>query len=144
MCHLDELHPNNKLGEGCTIWGNTNIYNSTIGNNVSVGFGTEVGGAVVGNNVRIGAGCFLCEGVMVGDNVFIAPHVCFTNDKYPPSSKENWLKTIVQRGASIGAGSVIVCGITIGEGAKIGAGSVVTKDVPPMETWAGVPARSIK
>jgi len=131
----------NTIGKNPTIWANTNIYESTIGDDVSVGFGTEIGHGVIGNNVRIGSQCFICAGVIIEDDVFIAPKVCFTNDKYPPSDK--WLPTYVKRGASIGAGSIIICGNTIGEDATIGAGSVVTKDVPAGEVWIGVPARKL-
>lgn len=99
----------------------------------------------IGLKVKIPQGCrvqafaFLPNGVTIGKNVFIGPHVCFTNDKHPPSSE--WSDTIVEEGASIGAGSIILPGITIGVGAKIGAGSVVTKDVPDGETWYGNPAK---
>ena len=134
----------NSVGLGTKIWGNTNIYGATIGDNCSVGWGTEIGHAVIGNNVRIGAMCFLCEGNTIEDDVFIAPRVGFTNDKYPPAKKEDWLKTTVKKGASIGAGTTIVCGVTIGEGARVGAGSVVTKDVPAGEKWCGCPARRMK
>ncbi len=81
----------------------------------------------------------------IEDDVFIGPNVTFTNDKYP-RSKGEWklLKTVVKKGASIGAGSVILPGITIGENAMVGAGSVVTKDVPPNAVVAGNPARVIK
>jgi UDP-2-acetamido-3-amino-2,3-dideoxy-glucuronate N-acetyltransferase len=125
------------------IWDHCNIYGSTLGNDVSVGFGSEIGNAIIGDNVRIGAMSFICEGVTIENDVFIAPRVTFTNDKYPPSDKSKWQKTIVKQKASIGAGCVILCGVTIGEGAKIGAGSVVTKNVPAGELWIGSPARKV-
>lgn len=102
----------------------------------------------IGNGVRIGEGTkiqafvFIPECVVIGKNVFIGPHVCFTNDRYPPSNRQDWAPTIVQDDVSIGAGAVITPGITIGEGARIAAGAVVTKDVPPGTHVRGVPARS--
>ena len=101
----------------------------------------------IGNNVQIGHRCkiealaFIPDGVTLGNDVFIGPHVCFTNDREPPS--ELLEKTHVGNGASIGAGAIIVCGITIGDGARIGAGSVVTKNVPPDALVYGVPARVV-
>jgi acetyltransferase-like isoleucine patch superfamily enzyme len=103
----------------------------------------------IGNYVKIGDGCkieafaFIPEGVILEDDVFIGPSVVFTNDKYPPSNKKNWLKTKVRKGAWIGANSTILCGITIGIGAGIGAGSVVTKSVPAYQIWVGNPAHKI-
>ena len=99
----------------------------------------------IGNNVRIGDGCkiqafaFLPDGVVLEDDVFIGPHVCFTNDKHPPS--DVWLWTRVKKGASIGANCTILPGITIGEGAKVGAGAVVTKDIPDGAIAYGNPAK---
>jgi len=103
----------------------------------------------IGNYVKIGDGCkiqfgvFIPEGVTLEDDVFIGPGVVFTNDKYPPSTKKNWLKTKVRKGASIGANSTILCGITIGIGAGIGAGAVVCESVPAHQTWVGNPAHKI-
>lgn len=103
----------------------------------------------IGNNVKIGNGCliqaftFIPEGVTIEDEVFIGPHVCFTNDKKPPSWGTHWAPITVKRCASIGANVTILPGITIGDHAKIGAGAVVTKDVPGGETWVGNPAHPI-
>lgn len=96
-------------------------------------------GVTIGRNVKIEPLVFIPEGVNIEDCVFIGPNVCFTNDFYPKSCKEDGnliteysiIPTFVKKGASIGAGSVILCGITIGEEAMIGAGSTVCKDVPP-------------
>ena len=130
---------------GIKIYPLCNIFpTASFGINVQVGAYTEIGNNVyIGSNVRIGAMCFIPEGVTIADEAWIGPRCTFTNDKFPPSPKENWQETHVLKGARIGAGVTIVCGVTIGEGALIGAGSVVTKDVPPGETWAGVPARRI-
>lgn len=117
-----------KIGKGCTIhvlvW---------IGNNV-----------VIGNRVKIQAFCFIPDGVTIEDDVFIGPHVCFTNDKRPPSYGKHWAKILVKKGARIGANATILPGIEIGENSLIGAGSVVTKNIPKGETWVGNPARKIK
>lgn len=125
------------------VWPPSNVYPSAIfGENVSVGAFTEIGHLVkVGDNTRIGAHCFIPEGVTIGANCFIGPMVCFTNDRYPPSPKENWEKTVVEDGARIGASVTVICGVRIGAGALVGAGSVVSKDIPPKEIWAGVPAK---
>jgi len=124
------------------IWSPSNIYpTADLGIDINIGAFTEIGNnVVIGNRTRIGAFTFIPEGVVIGDDVFIGPHVCFTNDKYPPSKKEDWLRTVIKAKAAIGAGSIILPGITIGEGATIGAGSVVTKNVPPHEVWVGNPA----
>lgn len=97
---------------------------------------------VIGDRVRIQAFAFIPEGVKIEDDVFIGPHVCFTNDRHPPSP--NWEMTIVKKGASIGAGTIILSGIVIGENAVIGAGAVVTKEVMPSAVVVGNPARTIR
>jgi acetyltransferase-like isoleucine patch superfamily enzyme len=98
---------------------------------------------VIGNNVNVKFGVQIWDGITLEDNVMIGSNVTFTNDMYPRSKNKGWtlLKTRVCKGATIGAGSVILPGITIGEGAFIAAGSVVTKDVPAGELWLGNPAR---
>jgi acetyltransferase-like isoleucine patch superfamily enzyme len=106
---------------------------------------SEIGHEVsIGDRTRVGAQCFIPEGVIIGADVFIGPKVCFTNDKHPPSGKECWGYTVVRNRASIGAGSVILTGVCIGEGSLVGAGSVVTKSVPAGEVWCGNPAKKIK
>jgi UDP-2-acetamido-3-amino-2,3-dideoxy-glucuronate N-acetyltransferase len=93
----------------------------------------------IGERCSIQAFTFIPAGVRIGNDVFLGPRVTFTNDKYPPSTQ--WSFTIVEDKVAIGAGAVILPGITLGKGCTIGAGSVVTKNVPPGETWVGNPAR---
>lgn len=97
----------------------------------------------IGNNVTIKCGVQIWDGIELEDNVMIGSNVTFTNDMYPRSKNKEWilLKTKVCKGATIGAGCVVLPGITIGEGAFVAAGSVVTKDVPDGELWMGSPAR---
>lgn len=122
--------PDAKIGENCNVCANVFIENDVK----------------IGSNVTIKCGVQLWDGISVEDNVFIGPNVTFTNDLYPRSKHypENFSKTIIKQGASIGANATILCGITIGENAMIGAGSVVTKDVPANEIWLGNPARFIR
>lgn len=110
------------IGTGCTI-------------HAPVWIGSKVH---IGNGCKVQAFVFIPEGVHIGDNVFIGPHVCFTNDRHPPSGK--WSETIVCDGVSIGANATICPGITIGKGARIAAGAVVTKDIPAGAHVRGVPA----
>lgn len=150
---LNKQHPNPILGEilkydpekSYKAWGISNIYPSAkIGSEVNIGTFCEIGAnVVIGDRVRIGAMSFIPEGVVIEDDAWIGPRVTMTNDKYPPSGRDNWEMTIIRKGARIGAGVTIICGCTIGEGALIGAGSVVTKDVPSGEKWFGTPARKM-
>lgn len=99
----------------------------------------------VGNNVTVKNGVYLWDGITIEDNVQIGPNVTFTNDKYPRAKQAFVLqRTTICKGASIGAASVILGGVTIGENALIGAGSVVTKDVPANQLWVGNPARFVR
>jgi len=133
---------NCKIGKNTKIWHFTNLYGCEIGDNCMIGSFVEIGKAKIGNNCRIEAHAFIPEGVTIEDNVFIGPHVCFTNDKYPKATGEWQLKkTLVKEGASIGANATILCGITIGKNSLIGAGSVVTKDVPDNTVVVGNPAK---
>lgn len=134
-----------KTGKGTKIWQPTNIYGDVeIGENCSIGVFCDIGGnhrgVKIGNNVKIQSHSFIPDSVILEDDVFIGPGVTFTNDKYPPSGKENWLITVVKRGASIGARATINPGLTIGENARVGAGSMVTKDVPNGVVVCGNPA----
>lgn len=118
--------PKAKIGENCNICSHCFIENDVI----------------IGNNVTIKCGVQVWDGIEIEDDVCIGSNVTFTNDKYPKSKNSHWtlFQTKICKGASIGAGSTILPGITIGENAVIGAGSVVTKDVPAGEVWYGNPA----
>lgn len=118
---------NAKIGSNCNI--NCNVF---IENDV-----------VIGDNVTIKPGVQIWDGVTLEDNVFIGPNVTFTNDLIPRSKQYpiEFSKTLVKKGASIGANATIIAGNTIGENALIGAGSVITKDVPPNTVWFGNPAK---
>ena len=120
-----------------------NVYDTAeIGENVSIGAFAEIGNKVkIGNNVKIGCGAFIPENVIIEDDVFIGPHVVFTNDKYPPSNgawREN-SPTIVKSGIGIGANSTILPSLIIS--GNVGAGSVVTKNVPKGAVVYGNPAK---
>ena len=139
-------------GEGVTIHAFANLYGCSLGAGTSVGAFVEIQkGVSVGNRCKISTHSFLCEGVVLEDEVFIGHHVCFTNDKYPRATTESgetevdgdWevIPTTVKRRASVGSGAVILAGVTIGEEAIVGAGAVVTKDVPPRTIVVGNPAR---
>ncbi|NPA74675.1 MAG: N-acetyltransferase [Euryarchaeota archaeon] len=135
-----------KIGENAKIYDQVNLYGCKIGKNTKIdSFVYVEGGVKIGNNVKIRPFTFICEGVTIEDDVFIGPNVTFTNDNNPRVRGE-WklLKTTVKRGASIGAGAVILPGVTIGEYALVGAGSVVTKDVPPRAVVVGNPARVLR
>jgi acetyltransferase-like isoleucine patch superfamily enzyme len=112
--------------------------NCVVADYVSVGRGVRIG-----DNVKLENRVTVFEGVTIEDNVFVGPHVVFTNDLYPRSFNKDWktVPTTVKQGSSIGAGAVIVCGVTIGEYSMIGAGSVVTRDVPSYALAFGNPAQ---
>jgi len=140
--HIPEyniLIVNSVLAEGVSLWSNVNIYGAFIGNNVKIGSFVEIrSGVRIGKDTKIEPFVFIPEGVIIEECVFIGPNVIFTNDLYPRACDERGeqineyeiIKTIVKKGASIGAGSVIKCGVTIGESSIIGAGSIVVNDIP--------------
>jgi UDP-2-acetamido-3-amino-2,3-dideoxy-glucuronate N-acetyltransferase len=144
-----------KLGEGVQIHAFVNLYGCEIGEGTRIGTFVEVQKNVkIGKRCKISSHTFVCEGVTIEDECFIGHHVVFINDRYPEAvnsmgmlqTESDWevKSTRVCRGASIGSGAVILCGITIGEGAVVGAGSVVTKDVPQRSIVAGNPARVLR
>jgi acetyltransferase-like isoleucine patch superfamily enzyme len=141
-----------KLGQSVTIYDFVNLYGCEIGDGTRIGTFVEIQkGVLVGRNCKISSHSFICEGVTIEDEVFVGHHVIFINDRYPRATgpdghlqtEADWhvVPTRVKRGASIGSGAVILCGVTIGEGATVGAGSVVTHDVAPGTVVAGNPAR---
>jgi len=137
-----------KVGKGTKIWHpeTSNIYgNGSIGKGCNIGTFVEIRDPDIGDGCKIQAFAFIPEGVHIGDDVFVGPHVCFTNDKYPSAEDfGGFRETTVKDGATIGANATIVCGITIGKGAMVGAGAVVTRDVLPHTTVVGNPARRLK
>jgi UDP-2-acetamido-3-amino-2,3-dideoxy-glucuronate N-acetyltransferase len=135
-----KVHRNNNATK---IWQPNlcNLYNYEIGRDCSIGAFCEISGAAIGNRVKIQAFCFIPPGIVIKNDVFIGPRVTFTNDNYPPSHGTAWQQTIVEDFVSIGAGAIILPGVTLGEGSRIGAGAVVTRDVAPHTTVAGNPAR---
>jgi len=153
---MEKKNINNvKLGKDVKIFDFVNLYGCSIGDDSKVGTFVEIQkNASVGKDCKISSHTFICEGVHIGDGVFIGHNVTFINDKHPRSvnpdgsmqTEENWkvVETFVRNGASVGSSSTILCGVTIGEGAIVGAGAVVTKDVPPNSVVAGVPAKVIK
>ena len=131
-----------------------NLYGCTIGDGTKIGTFVEVQkGVVIGARCKISSHTFVCEGVVIEDEVFVGHGVMFTNDRYPRATNaEGGLQTeadwkvegtLVKRGASIGSNATIISGVTIGAGAIVGAGAVVTGDVADFAIVAGVPARTI-
>jgi acetyltransferase-like isoleucine patch superfamily enzyme len=150
-----QIAPDVKLGKGVRIYGFTNLYGCEIGDDVKIGTFVEIQkGARIGSRCKISSHTFICEGVILEDEVFVGHNVTFINDLYPRSTNEggqlqteaDWkcLSTHVKRGASIGSGVTLLCGITVGSNSVIGAGSVVTRDVPPGAIVAGNPARVLR
>jgi acetyltransferase-like isoleucine patch superfamily enzyme len=134
------------IGEGTVVRDFTNLYGCKIGQDCKIAAYVEIQrGVTIGDRCKIEAFAFIPSGVKIEDEVFIGPHTVFTNDLHPRAVGD-WkvTPTLVKKGASIGAGAVIVCGVTIGEKAMVGAGAVVTKDVPPGKLVVGNPAKIIK
>ncbi len=137
---------NADIGENTVIRDYANIYGCKIGKDCKIAAFVEIQkGVIIGDKCAIEAFVFIPTGVTIEDEVFIGPHVCFTNDKKPKAVNPGWkiVPTVVKKGASIGAGSVILCGVTIGKNALVGAGSVVTKDVPSDTLVIGNPAKPV-
>jgi len=132
------------IGEGTNVWQFCVIFEEAkIGKNCNICSHVLIENDVtLGNNVTVKSGVQLWDGVTIEDSVFIGPNATFTNDLFPRSKQHDspQLKTLIKKGASIGANATIICGVTIGEYAMIGAGSVVTRDVQPYELVYGVPA----
>lgn len=147
------IHPladvkSNNIGSDTNIWQFCVVMpDAVIGSNCNICANVVIENEVIiGDNVTIKSGVQIWDGVTLEDNVFIGPNVTFTNDRYPRSKNLDWKQEtiLIKSGASIGANSTILPGITIGENAMVGAGSVVTKDIPAGELWIGNPAKYIK
>lgn len=134
-----------KIGKGTKVWHYTHIMGGAdIGENCTIGQGVFIADTKVGNNCKIQNNVSIFEGVTLEDYVFVGPSAVFTNVKYPTArKKQGYTKTLVKEGATIGAGSVIICGVTIGKNSMIGAGAVVTDDVPDNMTVVGIPAKEL-
>jgi UDP-2-acetamido-3-amino-2,3-dideoxy-glucuronate N-acetyltransferase len=141
-----------RLGRDVKLGAFINLYGCEIGDESKVGAFVEVQrGAAIGRRCKISSHTFICEGVSIGDDVFVGHGVMFTNDKQPRASiggrmiSTEWtcLETVVEDEVSIGSNATILCGLRIGRGARIGAGAVVTRDVAPGAVVAGNPARPL-
>lgn len=144
-----------EFGSGVVVQPFVNLYGCRVGDDSRIGPFVEIQrGATVGARCKIQSHTFVCEGVEIEDEVFVGHGVMFVNDRYPRAVDDegtlqtpaDWelLRTVVERGASIGSGAVILGGVRVGGGALVGAGAVVTRDVPPGATVAGVPARALR
>lgn len=133
------------IGEGTSIWQFSIVLKGAkIGKNCNINCQVFIeNDVIIGDNVTIKPGVQIWDGVSLEDDVFVGPNVTFTNDLFPKSKNKDFelKKTIVKKGASIGANATILAGITIGENALIGAGSVVTKNIPENTVWFGNPAK---
>ncbi|HCR78056.1 MAG TPA: dTDP-6-deoxy-3,4-keto-hexulose isomerase [Chryseobacterium sp.] len=136
------------IGEGTTIWQFCVVLkNAVIGKDCNINCQVLIENEVViGDHVTIKPGVQIWDGVTLEDHVFIGPNVTFTNDLFPKSKNKEFklIKTLVKKGASIGANATLLAGITIGENSLVGAGSVVTKSIPDNEIWVGNPAKFLK
>jgi acetyltransferase-like isoleucine patch superfamily enzyme len=147
--------PDVKLGRDVKLSKFINLYGCEVGDETKIGAFVEIQkNARVGRRCKISSHTFICEGVTIGDNVFVGHGVTFINDSYPRAttaegelqSEKDWHveKTVVERGASIGSGSTILSNVVIGENAIVGAGSVVTRNVPANTIVVGNPAKILR
>ncbi len=144
-----------QLGKDVKLSRFINLYGCSIGDSTKIGSFVEIQkNAAIGKHCKIQSHTFICEGVVIEDNVFVGHSVTFINDKYPRATnpdgglqtEDDWKvePTLVKQGATIGSGATILCNVTIGENAIVGAGSVVTRDVPKNSIVAGNPAREVR
>ena len=140
-----------QFGNNVQVFPFANLYGCQIGDNVKIGAFVEIQkGVSIGHRCKISSHTFICQGVVIEDDVFIAHNVTFINDRHPRATNPNgtmqteddWtcVPTIIKTGSSIGSSCTVMCGVTIGKYAMVGAGSVVTKDVPDYSVVAGNPA----
>ncbi len=144
-----------EFGKGAIVLSFTNLYGCRVGEETRIGPFVEIQrGVSVGARCKVQSHTFICSGVVIADDVFVGHGVTFVNDKFPRSTsadgalqtEKDWtmLETVVECGATIGSGAVILGGVRIGQGALVGAGAVVTRDVPPRQVVAGNPARPLR
>ncbi len=149
------IAPDVQLGKGVKLSQFINLYGCEVGDDSKIGAFVEIQkNAKVGKNCKISSHTFICEGVIIEDNVFVGHAVTFINDSYPRAttpegqlqSEKDWKvePTLVKKGASIGSGATILANLVIGENALVGAGSMVTRDVPDNAIVAGNPARLLR
>jgi UDP-2-acetamido-3-amino-2,3-dideoxy-glucuronate N-acetyltransferase len=149
--HETSIIESNDIGDGTKIWAFSHIsHGVVIGKNCMVGEGVHIGpNVIIGDNCKIQNHSLIYEGVVVEDNVFLGPNTVTTND-FLPSVDGDWKnnnrfkKTLFKKGCSVGANSVIVCGVTIGSDSLIGAGSVITKNIPDGVLVYGNPGKIVK
>ena len=140
--HATQIGPTTTVWQFCVV-----LKDAVIGDNCNINAHCLVeNDVVIGDNVTVKCGVYLWDGLRVGDNVFIGPNATFTNDRYPRSKQypDSFPQTVIEHHASIGAGAVILPGVTIGHHAMVGAGAVVTRDVPPCALVLGNPARVVR
>lgn len=148
------IAPDVEFGANVVVQSFTNLYGCAICDNTRIGPFVEIQrGARIGANCKVQSHSFICDGVEIGDRVFVGHGVVFINDRAPRATTadgrlqtdEDWelLRTVVEDGAALGSGVVVLGGLRIGRDALVGAGAVVTRDVPPGETVAGNPARPL-
>lgn len=152
---LKKIAPDVILGEDVKIYDFVNLYGCRIGDFSKIGTFVEIQkGSSIGKNCKISSHTFICEGVTIDDDVFVGHSVTFINDKYPRATNStgglqteaDWacIPTRIGKGVSIGSGSTLLCGVTVGQNAIIGAGSVVVHDVPENVIVAGNPAKILR
>jgi acetyltransferase-like isoleucine patch superfamily enzyme len=155
MSEFNSVAADVKLGVNVKLSKFVNLYGCEIGDETKIGAFVEIQkNARIGKRCKVSSHTFVCEGVVVEDNVFIGHGVTFTNDTYPRATNDDgalqtgadWAvrPTVVRKGASIGSGVTLLCNLSVGENAIVGAGSVVTRDVPPNTIVAGNPARVLR